>query len=288
MLLSISTATLYGTSPGRFCAMAAEAGFDGIELVVGPRTPLRRAAHVAEQARRRGLAVLSVHESLAAGRLRRRSPAALLAEAVETALRAGAPRVVVHPPGTYAWEHPHAVGWLEALLRARDTHGAEVMLCVENAGHYVAGDRQRVLARLPDQVMFCRQHSLRMTLDTCHVGTTGQPLMEAWQLAGDLVGNLHLSDLRVAEPMVGSGLHRKLAHEHRFPGEGDLPLEEFLAAVRRQGYQGPVTTEVSIVGLGGWRPATWSTRLAELAAWARHATERRPPETCEPLSVKTE
>ena len=271
MLLSISTASLYALSPRRICALAAEAGFDGIELVLGPRTPLRRCEQATEAARRTGLEVLSVHESLVAGRLWRSTPAHLLEEAVVAAVRTGAQRVVVHPPGTYAWEHRDAIAWMEALLRARDQHGDTVTLCVENAGHYVEGDRGRVLAALPDQVAFCRQHGLHMTLDTCHVGTTGQSLDEAWAVAGDLVRNVHVSDLRATDEMVGHGLPRKLAREHRFPGEGELPLAAFLASILRLGYEGPVTTEVSIVGLGGWRPHGWPERLATLAAWARRA-----------------
>lgn len=273
MLLSISTASLYGISPGRFCALAAEAGFDGIELVLGPRTPLRRCEQVARMARDNGLVVCSVHESLAAGRLIHRSPAALLADAAEAAARSGTPLVVVHPPGTHGWWHPHASAWLEALLKARDASRIQgVSITVENPGHYVPDDSHKVLAQLGDLVAFCQRHTLGMTLDTCHVGTTGETLADAWKLAEDLVQNVHVSDLCSPEGMVGNGLARKLAHEHRFPGEGGLPLDSFLGQIHREGYRGPVTMEVSAIALGGWGVQRWLERLASLASWARHAT----------------
>jgi len=218
--------------------MAADAGFDGIEVVLGPRTPLRRCESIARMAGDRGLRVYSVHESLLAGHLRQQSPADLLTRAVEAAVRMGAQVAVAHPPGTFGWRHPQAVAWLEALLRARDAMDSEgAAVTVENAGHCTPDDRRRVLAQLPSLVAFCRKHGLGMTLDTCRTG--------------------------------GSGLVGKLAHEHLFPGEGDLPLGAFLQQIDRVGYGGPVTMEVSMAALGGWRPTCWSKRLADLTSWAR-------------------
>jgi len=250
--------------------MAADAGFDGIEVVLGPRTPLRRCESIARMAGDRGLRVYSVHESLLAGHLRQQSPADLLTRAVEAAVRMGAQVAVAHPPGTFGWRHPQAVAWLEALLRARDAMDSEgAAVTVENAGHCTPDDRRRVLAQLPSLVAFCRKHGLGMTLDTCHVGSTGESLADAWRLADGMVRNVHVSDLRISSGTGRSGLVGKLAHEHLFPGEGDLPLGAFLQQIDRVGYGGPVTMEVSMAALGGWRPTCWSKRLADLTSWAR-------------------
>ncbi len=250
--------------------LAAEAGFDGVEVVLGPQTPLRRCEAMAAYADDHGLRVLSVHESLLAGRLRRHSPAELVHRAVAAARCMDAQVAVVHPPGTSGWRHPQAIAWLEALLLARDETDREgLAVTVENAGHYAPEDRRRVLAHLPSLVAFCGKHGVGMTLDTCHVGSTGESLGDAWGLAGPMVRNVHVSDYRDSFGTNGAGLAGKLAYEHLFPGEGELPLGAFVQRLASEAYSGLITTEVSMAGLGGWRPGRWSERLASLTSWLR-------------------
>jgi sugar phosphate isomerase/epimerase len=250
--------------------LAAEAGFDGVEVVLGPRTALRQCQAMADLAGHYGVRVLSVHESLLAGRFGRHSPAELVRRAVSAAGCMGAGVVVVHPPGTSGWRHPQAIAWLEAVLLARDEAGCDgVAVTVENAGRRTPADGTRVLAHLPSLVAFCGKHDVGMTLDTCHVGSTGESLADAWELAGPIVRNVHVSDYRAFSGTVEKGLAAKLAHEHLFPGEGDLPLRAFLHQIASDQYTGLVTTEVSMAGLGGLRSDQWGERLASLASSLR-------------------
>ncbi|MGC9359808.1 MAG: sugar phosphate isomerase/epimerase family protein [Anaerolineae bacterium] len=270
MLLSLSTASFYPVSFRRVVMLAADAGFDGVEVMLGPRTPLRHCEAMATIAGDHGLRILSVHQSLLTGRLGWHSPAKLVHRAVAAARCMGAQVAVVHPPGTFGWRHPQASAWLEALLLARDETDREgLAVTVENAGHYTPEDRSRVLVHLPSLVAFCRKHGVGMTFDTCHVGSTGESLFDAWGLAGPMVRNVHVSDFRAWSGTDGGGLTGKLAYEHLFPGEGDLPLPAFLQQIASEQYGGLVTTEVSMLALGGWRPGRWSERLASLAFWVR-------------------
>ena len=59
--LSFSTATLYHFPLRAAFALAHEAGFEGVELVLGPEVMLRGAAYVRQLSHEYSLAVLSVH-----------------------------------------------------------------------------------------------------------------------------------------------------------------------------------------------------------------------------------
>jgi sugar phosphate isomerase/epimerase len=48
------------------------------------------------------------------------------------------------------------------------------------------------------------------------------------------------------------------------PGQGVLPLVEFMHTLLAQGYAGVLTLEVSPMALGAWRPSRAGQRLASL------------------------
>ena len=115
--LGISTACLYGFPLDYTLGLAAECGFDGIELVMAPEASLRSPAGVARLCRAHGLDVLAVHVALfPSGPLK--NSAGSLASATRFALELGSPCVVFHGPFA-RWASRRAQRWLTAVETCR-------------------------------------------------------------------------------------------------------------------------------------------------------------------------
>lgn len=78
----------------------------------------------------------------------------------------------------------------------------------------------------------CRDKNVGLTYDVCHMGVSGRDVMEAIRrVPTDLLYNIHYSDA-------------KGYTEHLTPGNGDLPLNEFLRHLGSIGYDRYVTLEL--------------------------------------------
>ncbi len=273
MLLSLSTACVYHLPLEKACALAAESGLDGIELVSGPETWLRRRSAIAATVRRWGLGLYSVHQSLVSFTPRGRGPWRMI-EAVELALALDCPRVVIHDHGALRWADPSARTWLWILNRCREMlSGSQTRLCLENPGIYSAAGRRNPLASAPVLADFARRHDLDVTLDTCHVGTAGPALLETYQTLRDRVANVHLSDLKPVSAPSPARAYKTLFLHHQLPGEGILPLADLLARMRADGFGGPITLEPSPAALQAWSWRRLRERLAQAIAFVRAAEQ---------------
>ncbi|NLG48627.1 MAG: sugar phosphate isomerase/epimerase [Chloroflexi bacterium] len=254
VLISLSTGCLYHFTLRHTLALAADMGFDGVELVMGPEVWLRGAKYVRKLARETGLRVLSVHPTLL-----RSSPkgggAGRIADATEAALVLECPTIVAHGPGTLRWEAPEAQDWLRQVDVSRERlNGNGARLALENPGWYCARDRQTVLAHLPVLQAFAHQHDLDVTLDTCHLGTSDMGLLEGYRLVRGRLANVHFSDLRPRKLRFDCHPVRTLLSHHQMPGDGILPLQAMLADMQGDGYAGPVSMEISPLALQVWSP----------------------------------
>ena len=251
--------------------LASQVGYSGVELVMAPEAWLRGARHIQRLSRDFGLPVLSVHQTLLpvspAGRGARR-----VIDAVEMALHMGSRCVVMHATWAMTWEERDAVEWLEAVSRAkRSLEGSETLLTIENQGIHRESDRSTLLASLPALVAFARDHSLGITLDTCHAGAAGLDLGQAYNTVSDHLANIHLSDLGLQKPVVNLRPVRTLFLHHQMPGEGSLELADLLGALEADGYAGPITVEVSPTALRIWSPREIKALLAQAATFVRQA-----------------
>ena len=270
-MLSLSTACLYHLPLGTIFRLAAEAGFEGVELVISPRVRRRGARAIAELSRTYGLRILSIHQALLGLGLSGSGPERMT-DAVTLALALDCPCVVVHGTWAKSWSLPEAQAWMHALEVCRQRlDGQGTCLSIENHGHYTPSDDQGVLGRLADLVAFCRQGDLAITLDTCHAGTYAQGLLASYQAVRERLANVHLSDLAHARPPTGNRRWRAVFHHHRMLGEGDLPLAPFLAQLRADGYPGPLSLEVSPWALGAWSLRRVRQRLAQAVDYVRRA-----------------
>ncbi len=271
---SLSTACLTPLGLPRVAAIAAEAGFAGIELLLGVEDLLRRSRRVARAALMLPLPVLTVHQPIyRLGRWAR--PDVLMRDTLDLALSVGAEAVVLHSPWALSWQAPVARDWLQALdhaaALAADTG---TRLTVENLGEHPGLPSRTVLGRLDDLVAFCRARGLGLTYDTCHAGTLGADLSAELSSVSDLVANVHLSDYRPGSRLRHTPIVDLMFANHQMPGEGALDLGAALVTLAQMGYGGPVTFEVSPYVLRSWQPVRRRQRLAEALNYARQAVAR--------------
>jgi sugar phosphate isomerase/epimerase len=271
MRLSLSTACLYHLPPGRVLGLAAEAGFDGVELVLSNRVRLRGLGQVARMAREHGLEIFSVHQELMT-LLPFSGEERPMEGATRAALELECPRVVIHGPHTRTWDEPHARRWLHGLDTCqRWVEGTPVRLALENPGVYSGRDALNALAPLKAFVDFGRQRALAATLDTCHAGTANIDLLAACDALGERLVNVHLSDLASPRLLWDHHLTRTLFMHHQMPGDGTLPLAAMVRRLDQAGYQGPITMEISPFALKAWWGRGLRRQLGRLVAFYHNA-----------------
>lgn len=226
--LLLSTGSLFHLPLEQVAAMAAQSGFDGLELIVnhpdlqpGPAIdavdaicPMRSLHAPFRQWSRWG------------GHQNSWKATTALANALP-----GCDHITLHPPGNrlstmiqnrwFARAHDLAL-----LLDAR----GRLRYSLENLPWAESSPFGRdELDKLMD---LCRKKNVGMTFDVCHMGVSGYDVLNALdRVSGDLLYNVHFSDARAYR-------------EHMAPGTGDLPLDEFLARLGARGYQGYLTLEL--------------------------------------------
>ena len=274
MKLSLSTGSLYIYPLRMTFRLAREAGFDGVELVVGPELLWRGGGEVRRLADDYGLTIFSLHPPLLylpGWQDYRRATRKLIALAKELGLSL----IVFHPPKANEWKHPHSRAFLDALdMGQRALAGSSIRLALENPTPLPHG--QRLLIDPEALRAFAQAHDLPLVLDTAHAGSSPYPLRRAYQLCDSRLANVHLSDVAESFPLPDIlGLHT-FFKRHQFPGEGSLPLAELLHRMAANGYQGPVTLELSPVALRIWWLPTVRRRLRQAVAWFNEVLQDSP------------
>jgi len=248
-LIALSTGSLYTYGLARTFALAAETGFDGVEVMIDVPEDTRDAAYLKRTAAEHGLPIVALHSPFIfdvpgwpADQMGRLERTVALAQSLEI------PVVVTHLPyRVYAlscqWHSAQPrrafipVFWPRRepyyrLLRSAERLAemeaeTKVVVAVENmpARRFLGLpvpmywlNHLDELARFP-----------HLTLDTTHIGTWQWSPLDVWRVLGRRVAHIHLSNYD--------------GHEHRLPPDGDLPLGEFLQHVGQDGYAGVVSVE---------------------------------------------
>ncbi len=210
----------------------AEAGFDGVELMVTTDPDTQDAGRVADLSERHGLPVVAVHAPflLMARRVFGADPIGKIDRSVELARTVGAPLVVVHPP--YRWQSGYR-RWLQEHVSNDEARGG-IRVAVENMypvrvrGHHVAGFHHvrtlEDLERFPNVV-----------LDTSHAAVAGLDLREATSRLGDRLAHVHLSN------NAGRGWDSHLPLD-----EGVLDLTGFLSSLATSRFAGAISLEIDL------------------------------------------
>ncbi len=243
-----STGSLWPFGLDRVFGWAAEAGYDGVEVMMDDRWDTHQDYYLKEVSERHAVPILALHPPIKTGAWRL-PPDKTLVRSARLAGRINCPVVVAHPPPP---GHPLA-RWKEGPLAEARSQGAAAV-AVENM--------PKSTARRPFSVRrkscYLPEHLVGMgdvTLDTSHVGASGIDLIETWEKLEGQMRHVHLSDSDL------SG-----GDQHRLPGRGKLPLKEFLGALGVSLYGGVVSLELKPWPLGTPHPEVILERMRE-ALW---------------------
>src|SRR5579864_291967 len=269
-MIAFSTGSLYTYGLARAAHLAADAGFDGLEIMVDDRWDTQDAAYLTELARTVRIPILSLHAPFRPGPDGRRDEVERLTRTVDLARAVGARTVVVHPPVRYRWvtlRYPPYLNvsvltpfrqvtryhrWLRGELDAYGA-GIGITVAVENMPRHRLGFRTVNLFDL-NEIRDLR-HFPALTLDTTHIGTWGVDLLDTYQVLADRVTHVHLSNYN--------------GRQHRLPDDGSLALGPFLRALHRNGFAGAIVVELDPDSAGAGDDARVRERLGRAIGFCR-------------------
>ena len=252
MLIAINAWTFSkGTTPEQQSALAAEAGFEGVELVVdneGPLTfdmPIERCAEIARRATDLGLKIVS----LATGEfwntnyadpspVTRQRAVDLTLRMLDRAVALEADAILVVPAVVGKASEPKSrVSYADALHRAYDVL-RELRYEAEDRGVTIAIENvwnRFLLSPIEVADFLDRINSPRVGwyFDVGNVMAFGYP--DDWiAVLGGRISRVHIKDYDLGKP--GAAGFCPL-------GEGSVDWREVIAALQRIGYDGPLTYE---------------------------------------------
>jgi sugar phosphate isomerase/epimerase len=246
--ITLSTGSLYTYGIARVFALAAETGFEAIEILVDHRWDSRQPGYLRQLAQQVDLPIVAVHNPFlpnvpgwAQDELGRLEKTVALARAL------GAGVVVTHLPLRVTGMRVEFFGakagpvLLPVFLR---TNHAYRNLLLKGLPAFEAAEGITVgVENMPATRLLGRMWNIyalndldmldampHLTLDTTHLGTWGLDPVAVYERLRARVVHVHLSDFD--------------GREHRLPGSGHLPLGRFLSRLSQDGYQGAVSLEV--------------------------------------------
>ncbi len=257
MKLILSTGAFPGFSVESSMSLAHEAGADGVELMLTPRSSHLDPEHVCRLEERYEIPVRSVHTTL---RLRSASPEVLARDIIDSArLASRFPRckaLVVHTPQVQSLHDPAARAWFDAVNTAVDiSQRGRFSLAIENSGRSSIKTPTWAFDHPHRLLWLTEEWDLKITYDTAHAASRNWELLDTLKSFMPRIANIHLSD--VAERQYRFGLWNAMRRDHQLPGHGILPLDDVLLRLAQSQYDGLVTLELSPLAVQAWwRPAS--------------------------------
>jgi sugar phosphate isomerase/epimerase len=229
--ITLSTASVYPEKVPTAFEMAAQLGYDGVEVMVATDpasqdlTVLRRLADYHQ------VPIRSIHAPclLLTQRVWGREPWGKLRRSKEVAEELGASVVVVHPP--FRWQREYAKDFEIGLARMQEE--TDVVFAVENMFPVKARGNE-VGMYLPHWNPIDQDYP-HVTLDLSHTALSGSDPLDMASALGDRLRHLHMAD--------GLGVANR--DEHLVPGRGRQPCAQMLEKVAANGYRGHVVLEVN-------------------------------------------
>lgn len=226
-----STISVFSKPIDESFGLIADAGFDGIEIMVTKDPDTQDGRRIRELSEDHRLPVAAIHAPflLMTRRVWGADPVGKIDRALELARDVRAPLVIVHPP--YRWQRGYR-RWLDE--RPQETADEPPAVAVENmfplrvrgraVGTFHAGQSLEDLDRAP-----------RVVLDTSHAAVAGLDLVEVVDRLGDRLVHVHLSN------NAGRGWDSHLPLD-----QGVLDLGAFLGALAARGFGGAVSLEIDL------------------------------------------
>ena len=273
MRISLSTGSLYLYPLRQIFAVAKDTGFEGLELVLSPEVFNRGSGYVRRLSQEYELPIFTLHPPMIPIR-RWREHHELLPQMIPVARDLGCQFIIIHAP--------KALNLTEGLGReysaavqagVRELSRSSPKLSVENQAVFQALDTRYVLSSPAELRSFADQYDLILTLDTAHAASFPYDVLEAYQVFGSRLGNIHLSDFRSGLSIPPwFNMHSYFKH-HQIPGDGDLPLLELLRRLKADSYEGLLSLEISPVALQAWRPRRAKRNLKRCLDFVKKALE---------------
>lgn len=228
--VALATASVWPEPVAAAFALAAELGYDGVEVMVWTDPGSQDVDRIAALSDRFRVPVVALHAPclLITQRVWAADPAERLERTARAALGLGAATVVVHPP--FRWQRGYAAGFAEQIAELEGSTG--VAIAVENMFPVRRGSLEMSgFAPTPDPTDVGFRH---YTLDLSHTATARIDALALAARMGPGLAHLHLAD--------GSGAARD---EHLVPGRGNQPCAEVCRRLGEAGFSGSVVVEVS-------------------------------------------
>ena len=251
MQFILSTGSLYSYGIERVFGLAAQAGFDGVELLVDHRWDTRQADYLHGLMQRFDLSIPALHSPFSRNcKGWGETEFGAIARTAELAQELGAAVVIHHLPLRFGYSflqtagrslllpnffdrsHQRYADWLMGPYQTLQA-STDVLLCIENL------PKQRVLT-VPTNPARWNAHSREtisditrfphITMDTTHLATWGLDPLEVYSRWGKRVKHVHLSNFD--------------GREHRRPETGCLRLDRLLARMAADGYAHVISLEL--------------------------------------------
>lgn len=248
--LALSSGCLYTYGLARFFELARSAGAEQVEVIVDERWDTRQVDYLLRLSEQHQLPIVSLHAPFRHLREMAQDYLQCVRATLKLAARVGARVVVVHPE----WSRQRVLAPQVARLARELQAATPITLAVEN----MPFRRLRTRPRYPSYSVESLARFEALTLDTTHLGTAEVELLPAYRALARRVRHVHLSDYKDGK-------------EHLAPGDGVLPLADFLRALAGDGYAGIVVLELepNAVRAGKSEPTVVS-RLRRALDFCRH------------------
>ena len=212
--------------------LLAEAGFTEIELMVTRDPSTQEPDMPGKLAAERGLKIASIHAPflVITKTVWGLDPLEKIRRGTEMCHALGCNSMIVHPP--YLWERDYA-RWLGRECEDFSKENGVTVAVETMYPRWVAGRRLRAYRWLDPKALF--EACPTVALDTSHVTVARHDILASYEALKEKLVHIHLSD------NAGDGRDGHLELE-----QGILPIERFLGEVRRTGYLGAVSLELSV------------------------------------------
>lgn len=250
--VALSTASVYPLSVHDGFAVAADLGYDGVEVLVTHNADSQNPRALNNLAQRYGQPIVAIHApTLLLTQQVWGSPWSKVQRSAQMAVDVGADVVVVHPP--FRWQNGYAETFAQGV---RDiAHDFGIHIAVENMYPWRVRGRE-AQAYLPhwDPIPMDYQD---VTWDFSHAATADASSLKAVKELGSRLRHIHLTD----------GISPSTKDQHLVPGRGTQECAEVLEFIAANGFDGTVVAEVSTrQAKGAGQREDW---LAQTLAFAR-------------------
>lgn len=252
--VGLSTASVWPQTAASAFVLAAELGYDGVEVMVWADPMSQSIPALRRSARRYGVPILAVHAPclLITQRIWSPDPEQRLRRSVQAAEDLGASTVVVHPP--FRWQRRYADGFADLVEELES--GSGISVAVENmfpVRRFRGAMEMSAFRPSIDPTDVGYRH---YTLDLSHTAAAQTDALELAKRMGDGLVHVHLAD--------GGGIPKD---EHLVPGRGNQPCAELCESLASNGFVGQVVLEVNT--RRAREPAARARELAEALLFAR-------------------